>query len=213
MQQLRTECSTSQCALFWKEVPLLVLNNNFLSGIKDTMVPQMINGRVLLNRKIESKVGMAPQWNLDETPGGVCLRRTLQDKAETRWSLSLQEKQGYLRACLEMDQSEYTQMEFSFAAAPEESFYGFGEQYSHLDLNRKAFRICVDEQGIGRGKQPVSALVNLVSKKASGDAFSTYAPMALFVTSYNKIVVFIDRSPAECYNKFRMLWIGMYHLV
>ena len=31
-------------------------------------------------------------------------------------------------------------------------------------------------------------------------------------TSYNKIVVFIDRSPAECYNKFRMLWIGMYHL-
>ena len=28
------------------------------------------------------------------------------------------------------------------------------------------------------------------------------------ITSYNKIVVFIDRSPAECYNKFRMLWIG-----
>ena len=27
-------------------------------------------------------------------------------------------------------------------------------------------------------------------------------------SSYNKIVVFIDRSPAECYNKFRMLWIG-----
>ena len=33
-----------------------------------------------------------------------------------------------------------------------------------------------------------------------------------FNPSYNKIVVFIDRSPAECYNKFRMLWIGMYHL-
>jgi hypothetical protein len=36
--------------------------------------------------------------------------------------------------------------------------------------------------------------------------------MAMGITSYNKIVVFIDRSPAECYNKFRMLWIGMYHL-
>ena len=34
----------------------------------------------------------------------------------------------------------------------------------------------------------------------------------VYITSYNKIVVFIDRSPAECYNKFRMLWIGMYHL-
>ena len=28
------------------------------------------------------------------------------------------------------------------------------------------------------------------------------------ITSYYIKVVFIDRSPAECYNKFRMLWIG-----
>ena len=27
-------------------------------------------------------------------------------------------------------------------------------------------------------------------------------------SSYNKIVVFMDRSPAECYNSFRVLWIG-----
>ena len=40
--------------------------------------------------------------------------------------------------------------------------------------------------------------------------FAVLKSIVLFmgVTSYNKIVVFIDRSPAECYNKFRMLWIG-----
>ena len=27
-------------------------------------------------------------------------------------------------------------------------------------------------------------------------------------TSYHKRVVFIDRSPAECYNSSRVLWIG-----
>ena len=27
-------------------------------------------------------------------------------------------------------------------------------------------------------------------------------------SSYHKRVVFIDRSPAECYNSFRVLWIG-----
>ena len=34
--------------------------------------------------------------------------------------------------------------------------------------------------------------------------------LAFFIrrSSYNKIVVFIDRSPAECYNSFRVLWIG-----
>ena len=36
--------------------------------------------------------------------------------------------------------------------------------------------------------------------------------LSAFVTSYNKIVVFIDRSPAGCYNNYRVLWIGLYHL-
>ena len=31
-------------------------------------------------------------------------------------------------------------------------------------------------------------------------------------SSYNKRVVFIDRSPAECYNSFRVLWIGCFLL-
>ena len=33
-----------------------------------------------------------------------------------------------------------------------------------------------------------------------------------FITSYYKRVVFIDRSPAGCYNNYRVLWIGLYHL-
>ena len=34
----------------------------------------------------------------------------------------------------------------------------------------------------------------------------------IFITSYYKRVVFIDRSPAGCYNNYRVLWIGLYHL-
>lgn len=193
-QQLRLEYSREQCALFWKGTPLLVLDTHFFAAARTRMDPKIINGRVLLNRKTEYRVKMAPQWDLEETANGIYLRGTLQDKAGTGWSLCLREEKGGLSACLEMAPSEYTQMEFSFAAAREESFYGFGEQYSHLDLNRKAFRICVDEQGIGRGRQPVSALVNLVSKKAAGDAFSTYAPMALFVTSRKRGAVFLNHT-------------------
>ena len=39
------------------------------------------------------------------------------------------------------------------------------------------------------------------------DAHMTF-PRRIIRSSYNKIVVFIDRSPAECYNSFRVLWIG-----
>ena len=31
-------------------------------------------------------------------------------------------------------------------------------------------------------------------------------------SSYYKRVVYIDRSPAGCYNNYRVLWIGLYHL-
>lgn len=34
----------------------------------------------------------------------------------------------------------------------------------------------------------------------------------IIITSYYKRVVFIDRSPAGCYNNYRVLWIGLYHL-
>ena len=42
---------------------------------------------------------------------------------------------------------------------------------------------------------------------AKVDAHMTF-PRRIIRSSYNKIVVFIDRSPAECYNSFKVLWIG-----
>ena len=46
------------------------------------------------------------------------------------------------------------------------------------------------------------------SKSIAKKLNSVYYDLDNDDTSYNKIVVFIDRSPAECYNSFRVLWIG-----
>ena len=56
-------------------------------------------------------------------------------------------------------------------------------------------------------------LVGVVAAVSAGGAGAVFwmwvtALLGASTSSYNKIVVFIDRSPAECYNKFRMLWIG-----
>ena len=45
------------------------------------------------------------------------------------------------------------------------------------------------------------------------NAFRETQSYSASVTSYYKRVVFIDRSPAGCYNNYRVLWIGLYHLV
>ncbi len=92
---------------------------------------------------------------------------------------------------LQMAASETTKaLRFSFDVLPGERFLGFGEQFSHLDLTGHAFPICAGEQGIGRGAQPLSALVNLSAPLAAGDAYSTYAPMPLCITTKGRCFVF-----------------------
>ncbi len=71
------------------------------------------------------------------------------------------------------------------ARAPGERFHGFGEQFAPFDLAGRRVPIVVREQGIGRGRQPLTAMVDLVS--GQGGAWdTTYAPMPFYVTSENR---------------------------
>ena len=84
--------------------------------------------------------------------------------------------------------------------APDEGFMGFGEQFSCLDMAGKQFVLCTSEQGIGRGAQPISTLVNLVSPGAAGTAFTTYAPQPVFVTTKNR---------AFCFEQQSIYWVDL----
>lgn len=66
---------------------------------------------------------------------------------------------------------------------PEERFYGFGEQFTFVDLKGKEVPIIVQEQGHGRGLQPITAVINAFRYPSAGDAYSTYAPMPYYLTS------------------------------
>lgn len=51
----------------------------------------------------------------------------------------------------------------TYSSEENERFYGFGEQFSHMDFKGKRVPIFVQEQGIGRGDQPITFAANLVS--------------------------------------------------
>lgn len=52
---------------------------------------------------------------------------------------------------------------FTYSSEKSERFFGFGEQFSHVDFKGKKVPIFVQEQGIGRGDQPITFAANLVS--------------------------------------------------
>ncbi|XP_058003212.1 uncharacterized protein LOC110658267 isoform X2 [Hevea brasiliensis] len=81
---------------------------------------------------------------------------------------------------------EFTQFNricLSYSSEANERFYGFGEQFSHMDFKGKRVPIFVQEQGIGRGDQPITFAINLVSYRAGGNWSTTYAPSPFYMTS------------------------------
>ncbi|PKL36246.1 MAG: alpha-glucosidase [Spirochaetae bacterium HGW-Spirochaetae-1] len=56
----------------------------------------------------------------------------------------------------------------------DEKLFGFGVQFTQINMKGRYLPILVMEQGIGRGRQPLTAIVNLVAK-AGGNWYTSYA--------------------------------------
>ena len=70
----------------------------------------------------------------------------------------------------------------TYASDADEHFFGFGEQFTHFDHKGNRVPIWVSEQGIGRGQQPVTFLVDLAAKSGGSD-YTTYAAVPQYITS------------------------------
>jgi alpha-glucosidase len=69
----------------------------------------------------------------------------------------------------------------------DERFYGFGEQFTYVEFSGCHFPLIAGEQGLGRGAEPCSSIVEARSGSA-GDAFTTYAPIPIMVTSEHRAI-------------------------
>lgn len=85
-------------------------------------------------------------WSLPRRRGFVTVSSSAEEKEE-----KVADSVGFNRVCL------------TYSSEENERFYGFGEQFSHLNFKGKKVPILVQEQGIGRGDQPITFAANLVS--------------------------------------------------
>ncbi|KMT15188.1 hypothetical protein BVRB_3g063010 [Beta vulgaris subsp. vulgaris] len=107
-------------------------------------------------------------WFLARSKGLAAVISVEDDEREEKW---LAKSLEFNRICM------------TYFSEGNERFYGFGEQFSHMDFKGKRVPIFVQEQGIGRGDQPISLAINLVSYRAAGDWSTTYAPSPFYMTS------------------------------
>ncbi len=82
------------------------------------------------------------------------------------------------------DQSKHNRIKLNMSSLGASDFYGFGHQYDRVNMRGQKLPIWAMEQGIGRGQQPVSSILQLpgVGGGCQGEWFSTYTAVP-FLTS------------------------------
>lgn len=80
----------------------------------------------------------------------------------------------------------------TYASAPDEHFFGFGEQFSYVDMKGQRVPIWVTEQGVGRGDQPITLGADITNDGAGGDQFTTYAPIPFYMTSQMRALMLLN---------------------
>ncbi|XP_066306099.1 uncharacterized protein [Miscanthus floridulus] len=78
---------------------------------------------------------------------------------------------------------EFNRVFLTYTSSRDERFFGFGEQFSRVEFKGKRVPVLVQEQGIGRGDQPITFAANLVSYRSGGNWSTTYAPSPFYMTS------------------------------
>ncbi|KAI5006674.1 hypothetical protein ZWY2020_033917 [Hordeum vulgare] len=78
---------------------------------------------------------------------------------------------------------EFNRVFLTYASDRDERFYGFGEQFSYMEFKGRRVPVLVQEQGIGRGDQPITFAANLISYRSGGNWSTTYAPSPFYMTS------------------------------
>lgn len=62
--------------------------------------------------------------------------------------------------------SRYNQLQLAYGCEKGEGFYGFGAQYSRLNMRGKVLPMFLSEQGVGRGLEPVTLFLDAISSGA-----------------------------------------------
>lgn len=83
---------------------------------------------------------------------------------------------------LTLDDPDINRAYLTYASDSDEHIFGFGEQFSFFDHKGRFVPIWVSEQGIGRGLQPVTFLVDLVAN-SGGNPYTTYAAVPHYISS------------------------------
>lgn len=121
-----------------------------------------------------------------EVPDGLLVRGDFADCPGLTWTFRLTEETphqlGFAASLQGGD--DWNRIHLAWASQPDELFYGFGEQYLNGNMKGRRLPVFCEEQGHGRGMEPLSSMMSVVGAGASsGSWHTTYSYVPWYITS------------------------------
>lgn len=169
--------------VLWESAP----GQSFLAAGRGTLDVDETRGSFTLDEQIHKKCFRQRIDEITPKEGGLLVSGAFTDKGcDAVYELFIdQPVEGHLRldASVTSESEDYNRVFLRYASNAQEKFFGFGESFSHLDLKGRKLPVLTQEQGIGRGKQPLTFALNLFSRGSGGSWFSTYIAAPHYLTS------------------------------
>lgn len=105
--------------------------------------------------------------------------------------------EGYLQFSASVNDSAVNRICFRYSGQQTERLYGLGMQYSHANFKGHIVPVFVSEQGIGRGDQPITRTIELITN-SGGNEYTSYGSIPSFFSSGNYALRFDN----YCYTIF-----------
>eukprot|EP00930_Biecheleria_cincta_P085615 TRINITY_DN749_c0_g1_i1.p1 TRINITY_DN749_c0_g1~~TRINITY_DN749_c0_g1_i1.p1 ORF type:complete len:804 (+),score=100.83 TRINITY_DN749_c0_g1_i1:67-2412(+) len=121
----------------------------------------------------------------EEEENALLLSGRFSDASGSTWKLRfrvIDESQLSMDATASVDGKPYNRLCLVAASRPEEQFFGFGAQFTHLQMKGRRIPVISQEPGIGRGIQPLTSVMEKIAK-AGGHWWNSYAPSPMFIST------------------------------
>ena len=78
---------------------------------------------------------------------------------------------------------EFNSIVLQWKSGVDESFYGFGHQFTHFNMKGHRLPVFLREKGVGRGLEPITAFMDIFGHGAGGSWHTTYTQVPFYVSS------------------------------
>jgi alpha-glucosidase len=140
-----------------------------------------VAGTFRFEREVVRDCGPGDVDTFEPTDEGVRLSGGF-EACDAEWSLLLTESPGGVAFAVTVDEPALNEVELQWGLDPDAGLHGFGAQYSRFDLRGSRLPIWSQEQGVGRGAEPVTGILRMLGQGNEGDWHTTYTAVPAYIT-------------------------------